>query len=368
MAKKIKFNLMLDGKPVRNLEGLQQNYNLDDVYAGFQRGVLARWLEVRGYDEQLAKVKALKPADDEMDVAKKLVEIFDITTDDHEIKKSVYAIQFRREEQERLQKLEKAGFERHQVVADYHRGYEKLLKDIKDKSNDYPFLKRTVISLWKNYEYLLRVDFTRFFGELKERCPLVFFAMLSNDDYRNSGLFDEKVKNTVFQLIPLEGEKNQPAGAVQKFQKSTDYQWVTVTDKTVIIKDIGNKSGWVKIREGDSEYTPEEAKNQRLNGFSFYSNNDLDFVEYVETITDTNTVLKHPYKSFSGKTEGYWKDLEPRHIKCLILKIESGNFIRSQGQTGEELGAEDINGRFPVLDGIDYKSNNADHTLIYMEV
>jgi hypothetical protein len=48
--------------------------------------------------------------------------------------------------------------------------------------------------------------------------------------------------------------------------------------------------------------------------------------------------------------------------------MEEGNFIRNIGNNGEELNAEAINKEFLILDGIDYKSNNADHALIYMVI
>ena len=48
--------------------------------------------------------------------------------------------------------------------------------------------------------------------------------------------------------------------------------------------------------------------------------------------------------------------------------MENGNFIRNANKNGEELNANAINKEFLILDGIDYKSNNADHALIYMVI
>lgn len=48
--------------------------------------------------------------------------------------------------------------------------------------------------------------------------------------------------------------------------------------------------------------------------------------------------------------------------------MEEGNFIRNLHKSGEELNANAINEQFLLLDGIDYKSNNADDTLIYLVV
>jgi hypothetical protein len=65
--------------------------------------------------------------------------------------------------------------------------------------------------------------------------------------------------------------------------------------------------------------------------------------------------------------EDYWKDLEPEG-KWLIIKMERGNFVRNRGKSGEELGVDSVNGKFPILEGIDYKSNSNTDKLIYMEV
>ena len=78
--------------------------------------------------------------------------------------------------------------------------------------------------------------------------------------------------------------------------------------------------------------------------------------------------LEKILKSFSGQTEGYWKDIEPKNKRFMIISMEEGNFVRNAAKQGEELSASDINGKFSIINGIDYKSNNASQKLIYMEV
>jgi len=73
-------------------------------------------------------------------------------------------------------------------------------------------------------------------------------------------------------------------------------------------------------------------------------------------------------KSFSGVTDGYWKDLKPKGQKYMLLSIGVGDFARSAGVIGGDLGSAQINGKFPVVDGIDYKSNSSMRTMLYMEV
>ena len=48
--------------------------------------------------------------------------------------------------------------------------------------------------------------------------------------------------------------------------------------------------------------------------------------------------------------------------------MEYGKYVRNAGIFGEELSSLDINNNFIILNGIDYKSNNAYDELLYMEV
>lgn len=75
---------------------------------------------------------------------------------------------------------------------------------------------------------------------------------------------------------------------------------------------------------------------------------------------------------FSGETDGYWKDLEPKGQKYMIIKISnfssSRSYVRSVGVNGGDLSEEDIECKFVILDGIDYKSNSSRDEILYMEV
>jgi hypothetical protein len=52
----------------------------------------------------------------------------------------------------------------------------------------------------------------------------------------------------------------------------------------------------------------------------------------------------------------------------MIISIEPGDFVRAIGELNGDMKSSDVVGCFPIIDGIDYKSNSADHKLLYMEV
>ena len=79
-------------------------------------------------------------------------------------------------------------------------------------------------------------------------------------------------------------------------------------------------------------------------------------------------ILGTELKTFSGNTDGDWKVLEPKGKRFMILKMEHGDFIRPLQEIGRDLSWDDIFHKFIILDGIRYKSNDASHELLYMEV
>ncbi|MBQ6114616.1 MAG: hypothetical protein IJL11_04495 [Synergistaceae bacterium] len=80
MAKTIKFSLICDGKPIRTLDDLRNNFSVEDVLSYFQNGLLKRWLNVKGFSEELKKVSAITSRD-EIEIITALIQIFGITTD-----------------------------------------------------------------------------------------------------------------------------------------------------------------------------------------------------------------------------------------------------------------------------------------------
>ncbi|WP_301861278.1 hypothetical protein, partial [uncultured Megasphaera sp.] len=89
-----------------------------------------------------------------------------------------------------------------------------------------------------------------------------------------------------------------------------------------------------------------------------------------ELITDSSfkKVMGSQLHSFTGQTDGYWKDLAAKGRTYMIIGMNTGDYVRSAGQTGGDLSYDDIINMFVILDGIYYKSNVSSHSIWYMEV
>jgi hypothetical protein len=281
MTKAIKFNLILDGKPVRNLDELRDNFNIEDILASYRNGLLNRWLETRGLIEEIAELD--KIPEDDVEAAKALCHVFHGKPTNKQIETAAYPFAFRQKEAERLERYESLEAKKNEIIRAYHGNYTKLLSSIEERSADYPFIKSAVAEMFTRYFELYILDSRAFYDRFIKAHPLVILALLANTDMR-------------------------PHIAKELSQ---------------VKQDIA--SAW--------------------------PNPDLPHIQ-----------------CFAGETEGYWKDLKPKGTRYLVIQMVNGNLIRNCGINGEELKADDVNGKFPILDGIDYKSNSSVDKLVYMEV
>ena len=84
MAKKIKFNLIVDGVRCKTVEDIQNNFNILDLLEYLKNGKLLRWAKVRNLDELAIQIENINSKDD-LETAKKLCEIFEIDYDENDL-------------------------------------------------------------------------------------------------------------------------------------------------------------------------------------------------------------------------------------------------------------------------------------------
>lgn len=285
MAKTIKFNLILDGHPVRTLEGLRENFNLDDLLKYYENGVLRKWLTVRGYHHELSSLNAVV-SKDKREIAKQLVATFGIKITEDKLQEILYCIEFYDEHINQLRKFQKSiGHEYQTVIKTHCSGYDSFLKIMLDAPEDMAKIKSSLKCISEHYLEIFKYHLDSFYVEFLEKAPLVIYVALTDPKLRTSFFQSDFIKSRLNQLVNIQ---------------------------TFKIEDHA--------------------------------------------------------KTFQGDTEGYWKDIEPKGKRFMIIAMVQGNFVRRAGKNGEQLSATDINGQFPILDGIDYKSNNPQHKLIYLEV
>lgn len=354
MAKTIKFNLICDDKPVRTIEDLQENFSIEDVLKYYQNGLLLRWLEVRGYESEYKKVSDISEKEP-TEIVKKLIKIFGVEADEKKLEESVYMLQFLEERKELCELYKQNKFKAQGIIDDYQTGYKQLVDGIIENPNDTARIKANIAELMSGYKWAMDLNHRQLFWTLKELSPLAIMCLLMNNEARkyylpiavrkdNALNVDEKEK------IVKTASKAQAASAAKKLRTDDD-----------ILKYFSTELS-------------NDTENDSLPAVSYDIENDIDkrdmYFAICSMIKSRDFVfrLADNLHVFDGVTDGYWKDLETKEKKCMIISIQSGDYVRSAGLQGGDLASTDIENKFVILDGIDYKSNSHSRKLLYMEV
>jgi len=307
MAKTIKFNLICDDKPVRTIEDLQDNFSIEDVIKYYKNGLLARWLDARGYSEEAKKVADINYSES-LDIIKKLIKIFDVEADNEKIEEGVYILQFLEERKVLCEEYSKDNYKAKSIIDDYQAGYKQLIDGILENPNDIAKIKANISEMVSNYRWAMDLNHRELFWTLKDKSVLAIMCLLMNNvarDYylpiRTNG--DDESVNPIFDT-----ESN--------------------TDKRDMFNAI-----CTMIKASD----------------------------FITKLGDNLHV-------FAGVTDGYWKDLETKGKKYMIINMGVGDFVRGAGVQGGDLASTDIVNKFVIVEGIDYKSNSSTRQLLYMEV
>lgn len=315
MAKTIKFNLICDEKPVRTIEDLQNNFSIEDVLEYYYNGLLQRWLKVRGYETELEKVSAIT-TEDSMEIIKELIKIFEVSVEEEEVEESIYMLKFLEERKESYEIYRKQDIATKQIIEDYESGYQNLINEILEEPDNAARIKANIEEIITNYEWAFELNHRKIFWELENTDSwLAILCLLMNKKARKY-------------FLPEEKEMEGPVVYGDKEGKTHILPKIIEGDKSIMYSKIIPRTRESRLKD----------------------------------------ILGDNLKSFSGITDGYWKDLEPKGKKYMILKMQSGDFVRSAGVQGGDLSSSDVNGKFVIVDGIDYKSNNPEHELWYMEV
>lgn len=305
MAKTIKFNLICDDKPIRTIEDLQENFSIEDVMKYYQNGLLQRWLTVRGYTEELDKVSAIT-SKDPIEIAKDLIQVFNVASDETDVENDIAIMKYHNAQMKKVLSYQEADKAYKKNNALYMKHFDEIIQSIQDQSTNLPYIKGQLQDIIDNYPKVFRYAYFTVIRNFFVTAPMAIFAMLTRKEFRQY-------------LLP--SEIFQGASDMDKSSVATLNEWLC------------NES------EGN-----------------FY---DADIV-------DKN--LGKYVKIVRGETEDYWKDIEPREKKIMVIRAGSEIRIRNAGKTGQEILHDDYMKHFLILDGLDYKCNVDNHSLRYMEV
>lgn len=365
MAKTIKFNLIIDKQAIRDMEDLREYFNVNDLLIAFHNGSLNRWLAARELSEELEKLSAIKG--DDAHIAAELCKALQANCTPEQAAAAVYPFEFRQKELADLKQYHAMKDATKAVIKNYHDGYDGLLDRMEGSGEDYPFLKAAVAELFEKYVGLFKLNDLDFYDRFISQNPLVILTMLANQDTRT--ILPHSVEEIHKQITVIDLTSASYVYDQQKLKLFLE-QW-KLNKQLPEVKRCEN-TDLVALKSAGRDILMLECINYPSMNEHIVTMKELlpSYCPFTYVYpTDIGTVASPRHvKSFAGATEGYWKDLEPKGKRFMLINMVDGNIVRNSGKQGEELKAADVNGKFPLLDGIDYKSNNAGHSLVYMEV
>lgn len=302
MAKTIKFNLILDGYPVRTIESLQEHFSIEDTLRYFRNGLLARWLDVRGYTEKLEAVKRIDPDANARTIVSELARIFEIKANSSSIEESIAILNYLDEEKASDAVYRENAFEKRQIIGDYHSGYNELIRNMEDHQEDMALLKADAIELERTYLDLFMLDYGNLFYRLAANAPRAVFAILTREALRkywlvydsdldrrnryglyvNFGIYDSIKKN----LLLANKVKSILGDDLKILKRNTQAMWDPIERPEVKIMVISMRSGsFIKNAGEFSEKLGASDVNEKflfLNGLEYQCNDESYELRYME--------------------------------------------------------------------------------------
>ena len=154
MAKTIKFNLKCDNASIRTLDDLREHFCIQDILDYYKNGLLARWLNVHGYVDELGKINNLQSTTDE-DLIVQISGILNVECDENVVKESLAIIEYEKESNEVHQKNAEGLENENAFLKEYRHRYEILVNEIIQNKDDYSKIKAATKILVKDFKWML---------------------------------------------------------------------------------------------------------------------------------------------------------------------------------------------------------------------
>lgn len=291
MAKTIKFNLILDNYPVRNLEGLREHFSIEDMLKYFENGLLLRWLNVRGYNKQYSGVNSIDKSLDKKDIVMDLVKIFEVVElDSKDIEKAVGILKYLDEEKELNAIYKENAYTKKHIVDDYHSGYIELVIHMEENKENMALLKADAIQMEREYFGLFELNHYDLYFRLVKSAPKAIFAILTRDSFRKFWI-GEKANTKIYsnvktELLETDKAKEILGDDLKIVKRNTQAMWDPIEKNEVKLMVISIVRGtFVKNAGNFSEKLGDADVNDKLvkfNGLEYQCNNENYELLYME--------------------------------------------------------------------------------------
>lgn len=310
--KPIKFFLDVFGHKIHDIEELRSsdNFHLDYIYDLFLDGILERWLQVQGYEAEYKAMSDLPKEPLNVENAKRFCAILRPNDDKAALETIIQNFKTIKKWEARLDAFEGKRADLRDIISKYHADFAGLKASIKANANNMPAIKSLLADMSVNFLHLFNINQDACIYFFKKNAPVAVLLMLANATLRKS------------------------LSEADNFDDVARYVRIELSART------------------DPDDTTEPYPIHR------FISPDTDRDEDKNIISTIQIVAQN--------TNSMWEDIEPNEKDFMILSVTEPASIRPWRKNGCDLPSEEkLN--FPIIHGIDYRSNAAD-PLIFMEI
>ena len=298
MAKTVKFNLILDGFPVRNLEGLREHFSIEDMLEYYNNGLLVKWLDVRGYVDELEKVRGICSLENKESeearyaIVTALIKIFEIKLDDAQIKEDLAIFSYVDEKKRALDEYKNNAFEADKIIEDYHANYSSLIQHMIDNKDSMALLKADVLEIEKSYMGLFKLDYYNVYFKLLSDAPKAIYALLTRPELRafyiGETVPSQITKSLNTEIIPLAKICEHIEEDISVVKRDTQGMWDPIErgDVDLMVLYVASSGAFVKNYQGPLDEKLGSAdingKFVILKGIEYQCNNSNNDLVYME--------------------------------------------------------------------------------------
>ncbi|WP_426273726.1 hypothetical protein [Exiguobacterium sp. R-17] len=347
--KPIKFNLLLDGKIVRSLDEMKDNFNIDDIYDLFNKRILQKWLRLQNEVSIAEELELITTVDPKIAIERILAAF---GYDPGKMQTEIYAHLYGRTYREEVAVAISENKSHAEMIEDYHKNYLYL----KEALHNFGLIKDQDT---KGFRF---DDEEKTFEYLEGVREIVSVLSKISDAKKSRGEFGNEQSS---RLLPEQGKlstNDHSYGAIKatideigahhlellKLDISNFFDEFIDENPIVIMSCLMN----VEIREM-------MLANERIRSLLRKS---CDYHAMIHKL--------EPYLQFyEGDTEGMWKYLGSTDKKYLVLNITLGKSrVGEQSDLKKDFGHREVNGNYLVLSGLTFKSASATQAIHYLEV
>lgn len=252
MAKTIKFNLICDTHQVRTLEGVREHFSIEDMLHYYQNGLLEKWLMVRGFANELEKLKEIH-ADTDAEIVKALANLFEVEVDEQDVIKIVSDWKEWSAEKEGRRDFENQRRNNQkftqEAVGEYFTGYRKNRRLLCGAKEHMYTVRSALEKIANDYYRIFELDYANLFECLRRESPYALMAMMGVPKLRAMYLPPSEVERSGYYralIHALFKEKGTESVQIKTQLKKLFGEKLRVFDSS---DKIGNKDLWYQVEE-----------------------------------------------------------------------------------------------------------------------